>query len=181
MSWLDQIDVAAPCRVSWDAMQGDDRTRHCGQCELQVYNLSGMSHAEAVDLVRRSQGERVCVRFYRRADGTVLTSDCPTSVRRGRKRLPSVRKVIAAGFSAAAGLGLAACDLVGASEAQPEPPHQAVEVDPSAPAPVTTVSQEPPAQTAPAPEPVDPEDPGEWFMGDVCVEPLEPLKAPEQE
>lgn len=28
---LDQISVASPCHVSWGYMQGDDRSRICGQ------------------------------------------------------------------------------------------------------------------------------------------------------
>jgi hypothetical protein len=46
-----------------------------------VYNLSAMSEAEAHKLIAQREG-RVCVRFYQRRDGTVLTTDCPV----GRKR-----------------------------------------------------------------------------------------------
>jgi hypothetical protein len=84
-SWLDQIDVAAPCRVSWDAMKGDERVRFCGACKLNVYNLSGMSRQEAEKLVSGADG-RVCVRFFRRQDGTVLTEDCPVGLATRLKR-----------------------------------------------------------------------------------------------
>jgi hypothetical protein len=57
-------------------MRGDDKVRFCDQCCLNVYNLSAMSRREAEDLVRQREG-RLCVRFYRRADGTALTQDCP--------------------------------------------------------------------------------------------------------
>jgi hypothetical protein len=57
-------------------MQGDDKVRFCDQCRLNVYNLSAMSRRQAQDLVRQREG-RLCVRFYQRADGTVLTQDCP--------------------------------------------------------------------------------------------------------
>jgi hypothetical protein len=40
------------------------------------YNLSGLSGAEAEALIRDNEGQ-LCVRSYRRADGTVLTGDCP--------------------------------------------------------------------------------------------------------
>jgi hypothetical protein len=57
-------------------MQGDDKVRFCGECRLNVYNLSAMTRREAEEKVRQREG-RLCVRFYQRADGTVLTQDCP--------------------------------------------------------------------------------------------------------
>jgi hypothetical protein len=73
---LDDIHIASPCRASWDRMHGDNRLRFCDQCDRHVYDLTGMSRAEAEALIRRTEG-RLCVRFYRRADGTLLTDDCP--------------------------------------------------------------------------------------------------------
>jgi hypothetical protein len=57
-------------------MYGNDRMRFCGQCKLNVYNLSGMSREEAENLVMNAEG-RLCVRFYRRSDGTIITENCP--------------------------------------------------------------------------------------------------------
>jgi hypothetical protein len=82
---LDNIKVAAPCTADWEQMVGDDRVRHCEQCKLDVYNLSGMTRDEAEALITDRVG-RLCVRFYRRTDGTVLTSDCPVGVTRRRRR-----------------------------------------------------------------------------------------------
>ena len=73
---LNNIKVASPCSANWDEMLGDDRKRYCGECKLNVFNLSGMTKMEAENLLLDSEG-RVCVRFYRRSDGTVLTQDCP--------------------------------------------------------------------------------------------------------
>lgn len=78
---LDQIKVAKPCIASWEAMAGDDRVRHCEQCQLNVYNLSAISRIEAQTLLREHAG-RICVRLYRRRDGTVITQDCPRGVRK---------------------------------------------------------------------------------------------------
>jgi hypothetical protein len=89
---LSQIHVASPCSASWDEMQGDDQVRYCGHCRLNVYNLSEMPREEAEELVRSREG-RLCVRFYRRHDGTVLTRDCPVGIRALRQRL--VRAVAA--------------------------------------------------------------------------------------
>jgi hypothetical protein len=84
-SSLDLIQVASPCHASWDAMQGDDRRRFCRQCNLHVYNLSDMPRAEAEAFIGQAEG-RTCVRFFRRADGTVLTRDCPVGMRAVRQR-----------------------------------------------------------------------------------------------
>jgi hypothetical protein len=73
---LNNIKIASPCPADWNQMIGDERKRFCGSCNLNVYNLSGMSQTDAESLLMNSEG-RICVRFFRRADGTVLTKDCP--------------------------------------------------------------------------------------------------------
>jgi hypothetical protein len=97
---LDRARVAAPCSADWDTMVGDARVRFCGACEKNVYNLSAMSRAEAESFVRLREGG-VCVRYYRRADGTVLTADCPVGARDRRRRL-AVAGAIGSGLVAAA-------------------------------------------------------------------------------
>ncbi|HYT87153.1 MAG TPA: hypothetical protein VEL76_00405 [Gemmataceae bacterium] len=81
---LEEVRVASPCQVPWEAMSGDAQVRFCPQCTKHVYNLSEMSRADAEALLQRTE-ERVCVRFYQRADGTVMTSDCPVGVRAALK------------------------------------------------------------------------------------------------
>ena len=95
---LDAIQVAKPCQVPWESMDGDDLVRFCGQCRLNVYDLSALSSDEARALIEKHEG-RLCVRFYRRRDGKVLTRDCPVGVRTVRRR----RVGFAAGIAAAAG------------------------------------------------------------------------------
>jgi hypothetical protein len=92
---LDNIRVASPCLADWDAMYGDDRKRFCGDCKLNVYNISGMTRDEAEALFMNAEG-RLCVRFYRRADGTILTSDCPVGWAKVKER---TRLIVTAGFS----------------------------------------------------------------------------------
>ncbi|HEU4409362.1 MAG TPA: hypothetical protein VFS43_29150 [Polyangiaceae bacterium] len=94
---LEGLRIASPCQADWDAMAGDERVRFCGQCQKNVYNLSGMARDEAEALVQGAEG-KLCVRMYRRDDGTVLTSDCPEGVRRKRRR----RLAIVAGSGALA-------------------------------------------------------------------------------
>lgn len=104
---LDSVKVAAPCSADWDKMVGDERARFCQSCELNVYNLSGMSRAEAERLVAGAEG-RVCVRFYRRADGTILTGNCPVGLRALKQRLARfARATVSAALGFLAGLGLA--------------------------------------------------------------------------
>ncbi|HEX8235703.1 MAG TPA: hypothetical protein VF600_07075 [Abditibacteriaceae bacterium] len=91
---LDSIEVANPCRADWNLMKGDERTRFCATCTKNVYNLSGMSRTQAEDLVRAKEGE-LCVRFYRRADGTILTDDCPVGLRAVRRPLKWMTTTVA--------------------------------------------------------------------------------------
>jgi hypothetical protein len=86
---LDGVRVAAPCRADWEKMVGDERMRYCGECSLHVYNLSGMTKREAEALIANAEG-RLCVRFYRRADGTVLTRNCPVGLRALKRRVSRV-------------------------------------------------------------------------------------------
>ncbi len=83
---LDNINVASPCPANWEEMFGDDRTRHCGQCKLNVYNLSDMTRREAENLLINSEG-RLCVRYFRRADGTILTKNCPVGWQAAKQRV----------------------------------------------------------------------------------------------
>jgi hypothetical protein len=77
--FLDQITIASPCHADWQAMTGTDQVRFCGDCNMNVYNLSDMSRASAEALVKTHEG-RLCVRFYQRPDGTLITQDCPVGV-----------------------------------------------------------------------------------------------------
>ena len=98
---LDSLKIASPCNESWDAMVGDARTRFCPKCEKNVHNLSEMARAEAEAFLQSVAGP-VCVRMYKRFDGTVITADCPVGMKKKRvKRL--VLATIGAGVAAAAG------------------------------------------------------------------------------
>jgi len=89
---LDSVRVASSCRADWNQMYGTERVRHCGECRMNVYNLSAMTRDGAEALLLESEG-RLCVRFYRRADGTILTNDCPVGLAAVKIR---VRKVVSA-------------------------------------------------------------------------------------
>ena len=80
-SLLDSISIASPCSADWNQMAGDARSRFCAACKLHVHDLSAMTATEATALLRTAGQGRVCVRLFRRADGTVLTRDCPVGLR----------------------------------------------------------------------------------------------------
>ena len=80
VSPLDNIRVASPCRASWEAMSGNHQARFCQTCQKNVFNLSRMTREEAESLIRKKEGT-LCVRFARRADGTLVTDDCPVGLR----------------------------------------------------------------------------------------------------
>ena len=92
---LDDIRVASPCHERWDAMTGDEQSRFCGSCRKNVYNLSAMTREAAEALVRSKEGE-LCVRYFRRTDGTILTADCPVGVRRKRVQLVAAAGAVTA-------------------------------------------------------------------------------------
>ncbi|MBC7997124.1 MAG: hypothetical protein IAF58_04240 [Leptolyngbya sp.] len=99
---LDKIYIAAPCDADWDKMKGDDSKRFCGDCKLNVYNISSMSSRDARKLITTSEG-RLCLKLYRRKDGTIITDNCPVGLRKIRDR---VKKVAIAVCLACVWLGL---------------------------------------------------------------------------
>lgn len=109
---LNIIDVKSPCDEDWLEMEvvGTGK-RNCALCAQSVYDLSEMTKDEAEALVFESTG-RVCVRFFRRMDGTVVTSDCsPVRFRQlrqaGQSGLRLAAKVIGAVVAVLSVLGFA--------------------------------------------------------------------------
>ena len=84
---LDRVDVASPCHARWEEMTGDERVRHCAACNFRVHNISAMTPEDAEALLRETVGERLCIRLFRRADGTIITQDCPVGLAKARARV----------------------------------------------------------------------------------------------
>lgn len=61
-------------------MQGDERVRHCTDCSLDVYNFSAMTESQIQRILVATNG-RLCARWYRRSDGTIITANCPVGFR----------------------------------------------------------------------------------------------------
>ena len=100
--YLDQLQIATPCRANWQRMErvdGKDSTRFCQSCQKSVYKLSLMSREEAMTLLREKDGE-ICARLSRRKDGTLIFGDCPVgqSAVRQRRRLSAVLAALLLAF-----------------------------------------------------------------------------------
>lgn len=76
---LEDIHIATPCHAAWDKMAGTEQARFCQTCAKHVYNLSEMSRSEAEALLS-ANAELPCVKFYQRADGMIITDDCPVGI-----------------------------------------------------------------------------------------------------
>ena len=84
---LGVVKRASPCRQSWDTMEGDERVRRCGGCGRTVYELERLDSEQARALLLEHEGRPMCVRYWQRADGRLMTYDCPDRGRRARARL----------------------------------------------------------------------------------------------
>lgn len=157
---LDSVHIASPCPMRWEDMRpadGErDRRRFCDHCSLHVHNIAALTRDEAETLLRESLGQpggSICAQLHRRADGTILTRDCPVG-RAALLRRAAARVVRMAGFLACA---LAAGVTWAASESRPRlrtlQPFEAV---------ATWIHGTPPV---PTPAPIR----GEVFLGKMCA------------
>ena len=154
---LDHVSIAAPCRASWDQMVGDEHVRFCGQCEKNVYNLSSLPREEAEALLAVKEG-KMCIRLFKRADGTVLTSDCPVGVTKRRRRRAAIAAVGGGLMAAAAALGM---ERSAATMGSPVPAMMGS----------AAISQ---GEVAPTVAPPANEEPRQWTVGSAAIPPLPP-------
>jgi len=86
-------------------MCGNERIRFCGECQLNVYNISEMSKAQAEQLIGQAEG-RLCVRYYRRKDGSIITQNCPVGLRALKRRVSRIAAALSSLiFTFLAGVG----------------------------------------------------------------------------
>jgi hypothetical protein len=154
---LPNLRLGFACKQRWEDMVGDDRVRACGGCDRPVFNLSAMTRDEA-ERVLAARGLTPCVRFYRRPDGTVMTTDCPTGSRPERRRLAVVAGSLAAGTALAS------------PSARAEPSPQSTVATPDSTSDAPAAEPTPPTvmldQTFTMGIPV----PREYEMGEIFVE-----------
>lgn len=83
--YLDVLEIEDPCPLPWSALSGEGRVKHCGTCDKNVYHLSRMTRDEAEALLHE-HGDNLCVQFYARKDGTIVTADCkPARLEKARR------------------------------------------------------------------------------------------------
>ena len=99
---LSNVKIASPCSADWNRMFGDERKRFCGGCKMNVYNLSGMTRYDAENLLKNAEG-RLCVRYFQRADGTILTKDCPVGWAKVKRRMTAFATAVFATIVTVAG------------------------------------------------------------------------------
>jgi hypothetical protein len=104
LAQLGAIRIASPCPMKWEDMEGDGRVRFCGQCSLHVYNFSEMTPAAIADVIASRTGNG-----RRRADGTMITRDCPVGLAliRRKLRMAAYRIAAAIGLLVTASVALA--------------------------------------------------------------------------
>lgn len=117
-SLLSRIVIETPCRENWNSMSGDERRRHCQRCKKDVFNLSEMTEQEAVTLLRA--GRPVCMRLFRRPDGTVLTKECGVGLRRRWRARAFLSAVL---FAILTGFGLRRASADDTAPQQPPPDY----------------------------------------------------------
>ncbi len=69
----EDVPIDEPCDASWQAMQGDDRRRHCDHCDRDVVNLSQMTEREAEAFL--ADHHAPCVRYHVTADDEIVFRD----------------------------------------------------------------------------------------------------------
>ena len=160
---LEMLTVTEPCPADWAAMTpvGDgDRTRFCRHCQKHVYDLSSLPRAAAERLVAErvaaadpTAGDVMCVRLFRRADGTVVTADCDGAWRRTARRARAAWAAVLALPIALAAAARGDRAAVGRMVPRLPPPPPAVAVLGGCPAPMPPATR---PTTMPTTAPVGP-------------------------
>ncbi len=138
-----KLKVASPCPAKWDDMKGDDAVRHCDSCDKDVFQISNMSTEQVEEFLLSRKGFRTCVRFFQRADGTLLTGDCSVGKQARRKR--RVISAVGAAAVGASALGLSFGSSPEPSSAGSDCALQASPTTPEAASPKTAPPPKPEA------------------------------------
>jgi len=97
---LERARVASPCPMKWDDLTptGENAIRHCEACGLNVHNFAELTARQAEALLQHAAetGERLCGVLWRRADGTIITRNCPVGWRAARQRAVRAASRVAA-------------------------------------------------------------------------------------
>lgn len=125
---LSRLAIGSPCQASWDGMQGDERRRHCLECDRYVHDLREMTPREIAALVEASRGH-LCARITRDSRGRILSQEpgapAPASAHAYRQASPIAAAVVTAllglGSASAAGPAQEAPAATGTSDPGAKP------------------------------------------------------------
>lgn len=95
------IHIPKPCAQSWEALPGDVRVRHCGECGRDVHNVAAMT-AGQLEAVLAQDGPTPCLRLVRNEDGTVLVARPPATTSAWQRVTRTLSTVMLFAGSAAA-------------------------------------------------------------------------------
>ena len=76
---LQGLRIESPCPTSWESMQGDERRRHCLQCDKPVYDFAQLTPREVSGLIEACRGN-FCARLTRDGRGQLITLQPPPAV-----------------------------------------------------------------------------------------------------
>lgn len=120
---LRRISIEKPCSKSWEQMSGNDQVRFCGHCDLNVTDVSKLTRAKAVKLVKKSNG-RLCLRIHRNPLGEVITRPAVQKLYTISRR---ASRLAAGAFTAVLSLSTAAYAQSSGTAEQPSDPPVATQ------------------------------------------------------
>src|SRR5688500_10140539 len=140
---LNRLVIGSPCTQPWSAMQGDEKRRHCRECNRLVHDLVQLTPREIAGLVEASRG-RLCGRITRDGAGRLVTGELvpPEASPAGSFRASPVAAAVVGGLLALSGgaaSSQAPAPAVASVPGAPEPeakPESARPQRPAAPAAV---------------------------------------------
>jgi len=93
-TFLANLSISAPCSEDWNLMTGDDKKRLCSSCKIHVYNITALKSSEAEAFLSSEFGNEICVKYFKRSDGTIITENCPIGLRSLRRQGERLRKFL---------------------------------------------------------------------------------------
>ena len=92
------------CDLRWRDLHGTSNVRrHCERCDHAVYNLSGMTDAQAKQVIEEHEGKKLCVRIVTREGRIVHARNAEQQLRvqrRGSRKLVAAALLVQSAFVA---------------------------------------------------------------------------------
>lgn len=144
----DDLPIAEPCHVDFDAMIRGEKSRFCGACKKHVHELTKLTESEARVLLTTPSAEGLCVRYVHDDLGHVVFRDTFRERPIPASSLVRAKRVLQTALVALP-LSLTACMGAAQRPALMGEPVPAFAPDASAPAPTTSAGED--AGAAPLP------------------------------